>query len=128
MQSSLICAIDAQIAVKRDASENIVATLELSKDGEAGAENVSPLVPAEVGRDQDGEPIRSCIIVEVDASHRRKRPSCQDTKSRTDGVSFSISGVTVIASQTLWIVEIGRKCYFPPGGPGRAAPALRSSD
>ena len=29
--SSLICAVDAQIAVKRDASENIVATLELSK-------------------------------------------------------------------------------------------------
>ena len=27
--SSVICAVDAQIAVKRDASENIVATLEL---------------------------------------------------------------------------------------------------
>jgi hypothetical protein len=66
--SSLICAVDAQIAVKRDASENIVATLELSKDGEAGAEIVSRLVPAEVGRDEDGEPIRSCIIVAVDAS------------------------------------------------------------
>ena len=65
--SSLICAV-AQIAVKRDASKNIVATLELSKDGEAGAEIVSRLVPVEVGRDEDGEPIRSCIIVEVDAS------------------------------------------------------------
>lgn len=66
--SSLICDVDAQIAVKRDASENIVATLELSNDGEAGAEIVSRLVPAEVGRDEDGEPIQSCIVVAVDAS------------------------------------------------------------
>jgi hypothetical protein len=67
--SSLICAVDAQIAVKRDASENIVATLELAKRaGEAGAEIVSRLVPVEVGRDEDGEPIRSCIVVAVDAS------------------------------------------------------------
>jgi hypothetical protein len=40
--SSLICAVDAQIAVKRDASENIVATLELSKDGEARRGNRQP--------------------------------------------------------------------------------------
>ena len=85
--SSLICAVDAQIAVKRDASEKIVATLELSKNGEAGAEIVSRLVPVEVGKDEDGEPIRSCIIVAVDAFfHRRRRPGCQDTKSRTDYV------------------------------------------
>src|ERR1700734_2870056 len=61
--SSLIGAVDAQIAVKRDAAENIVATLELSKDGEAGAEIVSRLVPVEVGRDEDREPITSCVIV-----------------------------------------------------------------
>jgi AAA domain len=66
--SSLIGAVDAQIAVKRDAAENIIATLELSKDGEAGAEIVSKLVPVEVGTDEDGEPIRSCVIVAVDAS------------------------------------------------------------
>ena len=65
--SSLIGAVDAQIAVKRDAAENIVATLELSKDGEAGAEIVSRLMPVEVGRDEDDEPIRSCVIVAVDA-------------------------------------------------------------
>ena len=65
--SSLIGAVDAQIAVKRDAAENIVATLELSKDGEAGAEIVSRLMPVDVGRDEDDEPIRSCVIVPVDA-------------------------------------------------------------
>ena len=72
--SSLIGAVDAQIAVKRDAAENIVATLELSKDGEAGAEIVSRLVPVEVGRDEDDEPIRSCVIVAVDAPVSTKAP------------------------------------------------------
>jgi hypothetical protein len=66
--SSLIGAVDAQIAVKRDATENIVATLELSKDGEAGAEIISRLVPVEVGRDEDGEPVTSCVVVAVDAA------------------------------------------------------------
>jgi hypothetical protein len=50
--SSLIGALDAQIGIKRDSSENIVATLELSKDGEAGAETVSRLVP--MVHDDDG--------------------------------------------------------------------------
>jgi len=70
--SSLMGALDIQIAVKRDAAENIVATLELSKDGEAGAEIISRLVPVEIGRDEDGEPIRSCVIVAVDAPVSRK--------------------------------------------------------
>ena len=41
--SSLIGAIDAQIAVKRDAADNIIATLELLKDGHPGDELVSRL-------------------------------------------------------------------------------------
>jgi hypothetical protein len=66
--SSLIGAVDAQIAVRRDKSENIVATLELSKDGAAGAEIVSRLIPVEVGQDEDGDVITSCVILPVDAA------------------------------------------------------------
>ena len=83
--SSLIGAVDAQIAVKRDAAENIVATLELSKDGEAGAEIVSRLVPVEVGRDEDDEPIRSCVIVAVDAlasAKATKQPRASNCRRR----------------------------------------------
>ena len=56
--SSLIRAVDAEIAVKRDPSETMSPRSSLSKDGEAGAEIVSPLVPVEVGGDHNGEPIK----------------------------------------------------------------------
>jgi hypothetical protein len=64
--SSLMGALDAQIAVKRDTAENIVATLELSKDGPVGLEIVSRLVPVEIGVDEDGDAITSCVVEAVD--------------------------------------------------------------
>jgi hypothetical protein len=63
--SSLMGALDVQIAVRRDAVDNIVAELELSKDGETGMQVVSRLKVVEIGEDQDGDPITSCIIEEV---------------------------------------------------------------
>ncbi|MGJ0505313.1 MAG: AAA family ATPase [Methylocystis sp.] len=65
--SSLMGALDAQIAVKRDAADNIVATLELSKDGPVGLEIVSRLVPVDIGVDEDGDAITSCVIEAVEA-------------------------------------------------------------
>jgi RecA-family ATPase len=47
--SSLIGAIDAQIAVKRDAADNIIATVELMKDGPQGDEFASRLEVVEIG-------------------------------------------------------------------------------
>jgi hypothetical protein len=75
--SSLIGALDAQIGIKRDSSENIVATLELSKDGEAGAETVSRLVPIEVGADED----RRSSIMPPPRARRRDRP-CSKARIR----------------------------------------------
>jgi AAA domain len=65
--SSLMGALDVQIAVRRDATDNIVAELELSKDGETGLQFVSRLKVVEIGTDQDGDPITSCVIEAVDA-------------------------------------------------------------
>ena len=75
--SSLMGSLDVQIGVKRDADENIVATLELSKDGPVGLEMVSRLVPVDVGADEDGDAITSCVIEAVDApsAAKVKRPS-----------------------------------------------------
>ena len=61
--TSLSGACDAQIAVKRDASGTIVANLEWAKDGPEGAEICSRLESMEVGVDEDGEPITSCVLV-----------------------------------------------------------------
>jgi hypothetical protein len=64
--SSLMGAVDAQIAVKRDAADNIIATVELMKDGSQGDEFVSKLEVVEVGIDDDGDKITSCVIVPVE--------------------------------------------------------------
>ena len=63
--SSLMGALDVQIAVRRDAADNIVAELELSKDGKTGLQFVSSLKEVDLGADQDGDPMTSCIIEEV---------------------------------------------------------------
>ena len=64
--SSLMGAIDAQIAVKRDAADNIIATVELMKDGPQGEEFASRLEVVELGLDDDGDRITSCVIVPVE--------------------------------------------------------------
>ncbi|HVC52760.1 MAG TPA: AAA family ATPase [Stellaceae bacterium] len=60
--TSLTGAADAQIAVKRDGSGNVVATVEFMKDGQEGDVIASRLVPVDLGVDEDGEPITSCIV------------------------------------------------------------------
>ncbi|HEY1863615.1 MAG TPA: AAA family ATPase [Roseiarcus sp.] len=64
--SSLMGALDVQIAVSRDAEGNVVAELELAKDGEAGVVFVSRLEPVEVGRDAHGAPVVSCVVKEIE--------------------------------------------------------------
>ena len=59
-------ACDAQIAVKRDVSGVIVAKLEWAKDGPEGDEIFSRLEPVEVGIDEDGETITSCVVIEAE--------------------------------------------------------------
>jgi hypothetical protein len=64
--SSLMGACDAQIAVKRDAADNIIATVELMKDGPQGGEFASRLEVVELGLDDDGDEITSCVIAPVE--------------------------------------------------------------
>jgi hypothetical protein len=64
--TALLGAADAQISVKRDAAGNVVATVEYMKDGPDGEEITSKLESVEVGTDEDGEPITSCIVVEAE--------------------------------------------------------------
>jgi hypothetical protein len=56
--SSLMGALDVQIAVSRDATGNIVAEHELSKDGEVGLQFASRLVQREVALIKTGTPSR----------------------------------------------------------------------
>jgi len=64
--SALLGAVDAQIAVTRDTSDNIIATVERMKDGPEGDTIASRLEQVEVGIDEDGDLITSCIVVPVE--------------------------------------------------------------
>jgi AAA domain len=72
-QSSLIGALDVHIAVSRDATGNIIAELELSKDGEVGLQFVSRLAQWEIGIDQDGDAITSCVVEVVEGMCRARK-------------------------------------------------------
>ena len=73
--TSLSGAVECQIAVKRDAANSIIAEVELAKDGPQGQQIVSSLEVVEVGTDEDGQPISSCIVVpgESEAAPGRAR-------------------------------------------------------
>ena len=61
-------AADARLAVTRDAAKNILVDVEFMKDGDAGETIVSMLESLEVGFDEDGEPITSCVVVASQAA------------------------------------------------------------
>jgi hypothetical protein len=64
--SSLMGAAEAQNAIKRDTADNIIATVEFMKDGPQGDEFASKLEVVEVGIDDDGDKITSCVIMPVE--------------------------------------------------------------
>jgi hypothetical protein len=72
--TSLTGAADAQLAVKRDATGNIVVTVEYMKDGPTSDAIACRLKAVEVGVDDDGDPITSCVVEPVEgvASQSKK--------------------------------------------------------
>jgi hypothetical protein len=69
--SSLMGGLDVQIGVRRDAASNVVAELELAKDGEVGLAFVSRLEAVELGRDKEDDPVTSCVVVAVDGGEAK---------------------------------------------------------
>jgi hypothetical protein len=64
--SSLIGSADVVISVKKDAASNVIATVEFAKDMPEGASFASRLEVVEIGTDQDGDPITTCVITAVE--------------------------------------------------------------
>lgn len=65
--TSLTGADDAQIAIERSEDGIITATVEHMKDGEASAPMASRLEHVELGINDDGDPITSCVVVPADS-------------------------------------------------------------
>jgi hypothetical protein len=78
--TSLTGAVEAQIGVRRDAAGLIVADVEYMKDGPEEGQVVSKLEVVDVGVDEDGEAITSCVIVPADESG--EEPAERKAKSR----------------------------------------------
>jgi hypothetical protein len=75
-QTSLTGAADAQLAVKRDPNGTILVTVEWMKDGSGEGETIaSRLETVEVGTDEDGGPITSCIVIEEEPPAQQPRGS-----------------------------------------------------
>jgi hypothetical protein len=72
--TSLLGAADAEIPVKRDDADRIIATVKSMKDGPDGDAITSRLVVVEVGIDDDGEPITSCIVEPAEGASMNKPP------------------------------------------------------
>jgi hypothetical protein len=64
--TSLIGAVDAQIAVSERGSDLIIAQVEFMKDGPDGAVFGGRRAPVEVGVDENGKAITSCVVEDVD--------------------------------------------------------------
>jgi hypothetical protein len=79
--TSLTAAADTQIVVERSAAGHVIATLELAKDGPIGAQFVSRLELVELGHDQRGNMMTTCVIVPDDGAAQPKaaKPLCKQS-------------------------------------------------
>jgi len=64
--TALLGAADAQIAVKKQGKDQVVVALEFMKDGPADVELTSRLETVDLGEDDLGEPMSSCVIMPTD--------------------------------------------------------------
>jgi AAA domain len=101
--ASLTGAADAKLAVKRDAADNIVVSVEYRKDGPASDEITCRLKAVEVGIDEDGDPITSCIVEPVEGA--------SPTEKKKAGRNLSKGAKIALAALQEAIEECGQ---FPP--------------
>jgi hypothetical protein len=66
--TALSASVDVQIAVTRGNDLEIIATVDLAKDGPEGAQIYSRLHPVDIGFDPDGDPIGSLVVLPADKS------------------------------------------------------------
>jgi hypothetical protein len=110
--TSLSGADDAQIAVERDGADNVVATVEHMKDGEAGLKLMSRLEVEKLGADEHGNEITSCVVVPAEGEAPPKAPKLKGaTKVAFDLLIRAISeaGEKPPASNHI-PPQVGRTC------------------
>jgi hypothetical protein len=90
--TSLTGAVEAQLAVDRRSTGEISMTVEYMKDGPEGDRIVSRLKQVQVGVDDDGEPITSCVVLPADiASMRAETKVPPSAKLALDALNEAIA-------------------------------------
>jgi hypothetical protein len=89
--TSLLGAADAEIPVKRDDADRIIATVKSMKDGPEGDVITSELTVVKVGTDDDGQPITSCIIEPVEGATANTPP--KTGKRLPDAVKIALGSL-----------------------------------
>lgn len=79
--TSLVAAVDVQIAVTKPARLQTIATVELAKDFDEGAEVHSQLEIVEIGQDPDGDPMTSLVVLPSDDPTTTTKPDKGWSKS-----------------------------------------------
>jgi hypothetical protein len=82
--TSLIGALDAEISIKRDDDNTILAKLELMKDGASGDMLRFVLKPIDIGEDDYGKPLSSCFVeaLDVPSTPRERKRKLSPTNQR----------------------------------------------
>jgi len=141
--TSLPAAVEAQIAIVRDAAHNVVATLELAKDLESGADIVSGLDRVELGKDLDGDPVHTLVIVAVEGGAAKLPPRLKLSKGqrlalgalnevilskgRPAPAEYELpQGIKVVTSDE-WKVELGRQQLLEGENPRARYRELRNA-
>lgn len=141
--SSLIGALDAQLAVKSDGANNIMVKVELMKDGPQGDVIASMLQVVKVGIDEDGDEMTSCIVVELDAAaaqHASRPPDNNWTNSLRlvrDAINAALIGSAIrhriagdgaeVRAVTVAAARAEHRRAYVSNGDGDAAAAERKA-
>ncbi len=134
--TSLTGAVDAQLAVGRESANNVLVTVEWMKDGAEGEQVASRLEAIEVGTDETGKSITSCVVVKVEASAIRETKTAKLSRSARalrDAIVEALDAHgadTVICGNTVRAValghvrdEFGRRYVTAEPDPAKAANA-----
>jgi hypothetical protein len=131
--TSLSGAVDCQIAVRK-ANGVVTATVELMKDGQEGDAFGSLLKVVEVGTDDDGDPITSCVIEPTDAVSAQSASNLTARQQRgldvlhdlmVDAGKPSPGGAHYPANAVVVPVELWRDYLFKAGVLDKDAPNPR---
>jgi hypothetical protein len=122
--TSLTGAADAQIAVKKDPTGQVTATVEYMKDGPEAEKIASKLIVVDVGTDDDGEAITSCVIMPTEEtngeSHSRQTRLSDAAKIALDTLRKAIAAAGSEAPASNHVppaargvdVELWRRYYY----------------